>query len=589
MTPSSSAVEILEARIAPATFTVMNPNDTGGGSLRDALALADADPATHDTIRFHLPVPPAHSENTIVLASELTSLGNVTIKGPGAGNLIIDGAFAIRIFHIDNGDTTTDAPASISGLSIVNGYQGTFGGGGIFSAESLTLRNVTISGCYAKNGTGGVGGGLQVDARAAGSFVKISHCMINDNFAQVAGGGLDLRAVKSIAVTSSLLANNAATNGGGGIFATLQSDAASAASITISGDTVIGNYGLIGGGIYATTGLAPASAKLTISSSKITGNNGTLGGGVFINGGTSIVTGSTIHDNSAKLEGGGIYADGPVSFTLSGSKVTGNRTTHAISSSDSNYSGGGVMISGVGANGTAKISGSQITENSAHGSGGGIHVEGGMSLLVTACTISGNNSADGGISPRDGGAGICADGTGANKVSLTITGSTISENQELDGSGFGGGIQVLGDSSLTMTASKVTGNQGHHGGGLDIDTTGAVKLTGDTITNNLAPGSLGFGGGVYLNNLTNASGFLITGGRIAGNSAQYGGGIFVENSPGTISSVITGNIATNIGGGVYQKGTGNVAIRAASVSGNTAPYDVSFPDNANFAGTFTFV
>ncbi|MEA3186205.1 MAG: hypothetical protein QOD99_35, partial [Chthoniobacter sp.] len=106
----TSSIEPLEARIAPATFIVTNLTDADPGSLRDMLAQADTRSGS-DTIIFHLPAPPVHSENVIKLTGgELTSLGNVIIKGPGAGKLIIDGQNAHRIFHLDDTAATTDSP-----------------------------------------------------------------------------------------------------------------------------------------------------------------------------------------------------------------------------------------------------------------------------------------------------------------------------------------------------------------------------------------------------------------------------------------------------------------------------------------------
>src|ERR1700745_3560399 len=44
-------VEELESRLVPATFTVLNTNDSGAGSLRDAIAQANANVGA-DTIVF---------------------------------------------------------------------------------------------------------------------------------------------------------------------------------------------------------------------------------------------------------------------------------------------------------------------------------------------------------------------------------------------------------------------------------------------------------------------------------------------------------------------------------------------------------
>lgn len=579
MKPPVSSPEPLEARIAPATFVVTNLTDDGtlnSHSLRDAINQAN-DQVAHpglDKIIFKLPAPPPFGVNTIVVGSELLITDSISIAGPGAGKLIIDGALATRVFHIDDG-TTADKPASITGLSITGGQTTTSGGAGILSAESLTLKNVTVSGCTTTGGTA-IGGGVRVEAAAAGSFVSVSHCAFTENSAAVVGGDLALRAVKSIAVTGSVLLESRGDNGGGGLYATLGSDAAGTATITLIGDLVAGNYGLIGGGLSIDTSGAPTTTKVTVSHCEIVGNFGTLGAGLFLGGGNGVVTGSTIRGNSAKQDGGGIYAGTFQSFTLSASTVSGNETT----STSGVYPGGGVFLSGGAQNGVAKISHSKITDNKAAG-GGGIYAQDGMSLLVSGCTISGNNSVATTAS-AGGGGGICVAGSGLAKVNLTITGSTISDNHETSGSGFGGGLRVIGDSSLTLTASKVTGNQGRMGGGMYLGTTGAVKLTAVTCTNNSASE---YGGGAYLKNLAN---FTISGGRFAGNSAINGGAVEVKDSTGTIVSILIGNLAFGEGGGIYQLGT-PISIHAATITGNVAPFDVNHPASANLYGAFTYI
>ncbi len=134
----------LEPRVTPSTVTVTTTADSGAGSLRAALLTADALPGK-DTIKFHLTPAAAGTENIITLTSGvLKSKGDVTITGPGAGKLIVNGNAASGVFSFDD-VTTTDHPATISGLSIVNG-KATNSGGGVFSNESLTLKNVVISG-----------------------------------------------------------------------------------------------------------------------------------------------------------------------------------------------------------------------------------------------------------------------------------------------------------------------------------------------------------------------------------------------------------------------------------------------------------
>src|SRR5262249_38746824 len=110
-----------------------------------ALAQADALPGK-DTIVFKLPAPPAHSENIITLTSgELMSKGDVAIVGPGAGKLVVSGNGTDRVFDFNDGSTATDSPVAMSEISIISG-NASGPGGGVFSAESLTLTGVDLSG-----------------------------------------------------------------------------------------------------------------------------------------------------------------------------------------------------------------------------------------------------------------------------------------------------------------------------------------------------------------------------------------------------------------------------------------------------------
>src|SRR3954469_7160534 len=79
----------LESRLAPAIFTVLNANDAGAGSLRDALTQANltvaADPINFDPAFFGPP-------RTISLLTALPNLSqDVSIVGPGASILTISG------------------------------------------------------------------------------------------------------------------------------------------------------------------------------------------------------------------------------------------------------------------------------------------------------------------------------------------------------------------------------------------------------------------------------------------------------------------------------------------------------------------
>ena len=105
-----------------ATITVTNLNDSGPGSLRQALADAN----DGDTIDF------AVTGTITLITGELVVNADLMIDGPGADQLALNGNAASRIFHISPGRTVT-----ISGLTVMNGF--TPGDGGAIYNEAATL------------------------------------------------------------------------------------------------------------------------------------------------------------------------------------------------------------------------------------------------------------------------------------------------------------------------------------------------------------------------------------------------------------------------------------------------------------------
>src|SRR5262249_42415596 len=105
LTGARLCLNCLEDRLAPATFVVSNILDSGAGSLRqailDANALAGADDIVFDAGVFNTP-------RTINLTGGTIGVNeSLTITGPGAGLLTIDGNNANRIINVNetNGGT----------------------------------------------------------------------------------------------------------------------------------------------------------------------------------------------------------------------------------------------------------------------------------------------------------------------------------------------------------------------------------------------------------------------------------------------------------------------------------------------------
>src|SRR5262249_49541082 len=115
-----------------ANITVMNLNDAGAGSLRAAIALADAS-AGADTIDF----APGLTGTITLTSGELTLSTDVYIEGGGL--ITISGNDASRVFDVTGGTSTLHA------LTMTHGYSGGYGGGVQVLAGDLTIADSTLS------------------------------------------------------------------------------------------------------------------------------------------------------------------------------------------------------------------------------------------------------------------------------------------------------------------------------------------------------------------------------------------------------------------------------------------------------------
>jgi hypothetical protein len=230
-------LEVLEDRAVPAaTFTVTNLADAGPGSLRQAIADANADPTSADTIVFQ----PGLTGTITLTTGQLTVTGPVTIIGPDPRKLTISGNNQSRIFEFDNGNPSL-SHYDLSGVTLTQGAAtGDQLGGGIeVASETLFLNNVVIADNRADEG-----GGIFVHPDG---FLRMDACTVQDNQAKGGGGGLLLLSgstafIRNSTISGNLTVNSAAPGGGifygGGPGLTIQNS-------TISGNAATGN----GGGI----------------------------------------------------------------------------------------------------------------------------------------------------------------------------------------------------------------------------------------------------------------------------------------------------------------------------------------------------
>ena len=366
-----SALTLIAAALLYATavlahagaLTVVNTNDSGPGSLRQALADAN----DGDTIGF------AVSGAIGLTSGELLVDKDVTISGPGADNLAVDGNAKSRVFHITTGRTVV-----ISGLTISNGFvTGDFPdgiGAGIYNDHAtLTVDDCVISGNLATSGAG-----IYNDAYNPGKT--------GDNAV--------------LTVNNSIFSANVSSSGGGGIYSFVFHRGE--AVLTINNSAFTGNSAgndSSGGGIGNASFDVPTQARATLTNCIFSGNSaGFEGGGIFNYGlgkglSTIQVDSSTLSENSAE-QGGGICNNsdglGFAAIDIDNSSVTGNSATD----------GGGVCNFGFSGNAELRISNSTLSNNSSQ-TGGGIgneSTDGIADLNISGSTFSGNSATDFGAS-----------------------------------------------------------------------------------------------------------------------------------------------------------------------------------------------
>ena len=361
------------AASANAPLSVTNLDDSGAGSLRQALLDANAAPG-QDIITFAAGV-----RGTISLLSDFPTLTEgVDIQGPGASVLTIDGGWTSAggsssghvVFAIYDAPTSV-APWVISGLTI-SGGNNPDGGGGIYVYNELDVpvdvHDVKISNNFSSSGGGGV--------KLLGSGnVSFTNATISGNESGGGGGALyaDTEDYSTLTITDSLITQNASSDDGGAL--NLDTDGG---NITIVG-TVISNNSTQGDGGAIMVNNLYQVGSLTIVDTVISGNHADGNGGALYSStddGSIFITDSTISNNTADGAGGGFY----LRRTGLGQVVIANTT---ISGNESTLGAGAMQLSG-----GAKVSllQSTVTNNT----GGGVNVVGGISLEADDLTLTGS-------------------------------------------------------------------------------------------------------------------------------------------------------------------------------------------------------
>ena len=471
---------------AAAEVHVTSSGNAGPGTLRDVIAAAT--PA--ETVVIDPGINP-------MLSAQIDIDKSVTIVGQGAGATAVTASGFTRLFAI----------------------------GTVVQGISVRIEKLKMSGGRAPVGLPGLSEGPPPAATPPGSGGPGGN------------GGAILSTANQLALADVLLLNNEAGLGGaggsgfpGGFFVPGAGGAggnggaiANSGTLAISGSTLVGNDAAPGGPPGVSGGLVGG-----------VGVNGTAGnGGAIYNTGTLSISTSTIVANKAAPgnfgptdmstiaregspggDGGAIYSTGTLrvdrSLLAGNSAGTGGSGASVPAFAVGGGSGGGggaFLIAG----GLAQITNSTLVSNTGGsgggggaspgpaiiggtggpgGSGGGIGVRSGASLVLAASTLSDNaagNGGPGGSGATPGVAGSQGNGGAlANGGTLTVRGSIVASNVSVTTPSCSG---PLTDGGGNLAFPKEGGCTGFAVGDPKLDPAGFAPNGGPTSTIALQAGS----------------------------------------------------------------------------------------------------
>ena len=533
------------------------------------------------------------NDNAITIEEGAT----LTLKDSGTGGTITHGtnytgrgvyvsknaAFEMHGGTITNNSTSNSTSNDGGGVYVY----GSSSGNGQFTMTGGTISNNTV-------GNNGRGGGVYIDSALAGigGTFTMTGGTISGNTAEQYGGGVCVWGLAKFTMTGGTITGNKVTEKGGGVY--MQ---ASSTTFTVSGTPQI--TGNTGGNVFLPLynnakftigeGGLKSGAQIGVTLREIlnyptkdnpviiaTGvKNGYAAGSVFpddtINSLTvraNMFTGDllmykgepphlehdgidtdakalTISKNQLCIDGtlrsptnngyyelpaGSYYLAGdltlkyPLAFTdgyktvtlcLNGHKILANGNFDVLTIPSKTSGIWNVTLNLYDCVGTGTI-----THTS--GSGCGVSNYGyGSTFNMYGGTISGNTTTGSG-----GGVIVGADRSNIfNMYGGTISGNTTS--------GSGGGV-FMDSGTFNMYGGTITGNTANvEGGGVFVNGYGTFNLQKGTISNNKADSSssYGYGGGIYANGNLNLSGGIITGNTATNN----GGGVFTQYNHTTLS------------------------------------------------------
>lgn len=304
----NTAADGVDANLADGICQTASGQCSLRAAIQQANASAGADVITLPAAVYNLTIGAQGEDEAAEGDLDITS--QIVINGASAGTTIIDGMKNDRVFQVHRGGSAT--------------------------INALTIRN-------GRANVDGMGGGLS----NRGGVVTLNDCNVYRNFGSAYGGGLDNNSFSGVAdgnnsmammtVNRCSISENIVMGNGGGI--------SNNSGVLIVNDTTIrdnrgGQFAdsVQGGGIYnVASSLNMGGAeipRLEVNRSLITGHSVMNdGGGIYHLFGVMTITNSTISDNEAKRNGGGIYIANPYSTAF----PSANRITHTTIANNRAY------------------------------------------------------------------------------------------------------------------------------------------------------------------------------------------------------------------------------------------------------------
>jgi hypothetical protein len=441
---------------------VTNLNDSGAGSLRQAIA----DAAAGDTITLQV-------HGTIALTRCALTIGkSLNIEGSGAKKLAINGNDANRVFIVLSGNVTLAGITISNGMAYANSPVMPSVGGAVLNLANLNVSEAVVS-----------------DSQALGDASQSPSSFPGAGF----GGGI--ANFGTLAVKDSSFIGNLARGGDG--------------SSPHGSDRPLAGFGG-GGGIINFVNLTVSGSRFSFN--QAVGGNGNVSqflsghgyGGAIVSGGpvaTPVIDDSEFDHNQAiggngnnsptvpatigpnKSSGGAIDVIAGTA-TIDGCTLEHNLSLGGAGGSDGHGgigSGGAIVSTNFGGYGTnATVINSKIEHNKAlggpggqggdggEGEGGGLTSTAGGILTVINTTVAHNHAQGGkGVAGGNGGNGLGGGLYNFDLSPLDLQGAIVSYNLALGGEaedggsasqGIGGGIYHLGPFSFD-SATVIEKNQ----------------------------------------------------------------------------------------------------------------------------------